>query len=82
MVLSTQQIDHLGYHIDSTEMVTLTEDKFTKLHARAYALLDQTQPTIGQVVTFLGTVEACTVAVQHGNLHKHVRTVQKRCHDE
>ncbi len=69
----TQRISHLGFWIDSVAMqVSLTDDKFQKLQQRADALLSRAAPSIRQVMTFIGTVEACTVAVKHILHHKHM----------
>ena len=71
VVRPTQVIEHLGFIINSQTMtVTLGEDKRQKLKQRARPLL-RPHPSIRQVMSFIGTAEACVVAVEHGHLHKH-----------
>ncbi len=71
VVRPTQVISHLGFEINTLDMtVKLGHDKLARLQARAIPLL-KPKHTIRQVMSFIGTAEACVIAVEHGHLHKH-----------
>ncbi len=71
IVQPTRCITHLGYTINTVTMqVTLSDDKLEKVQARARPLLTGS-PSIRQFMSFIGTVESCCVAVEHGRMHKH-----------
>ncbi len=71
VVSPTQNITHLGFHIDTIAMeVTLSPNKLEKLKQRAEPLMAGS-PTIRQVMRFIGAVESCIIGMKHGRLHKH-----------
>ena len=77
VVEPTQCISHLGFEINTVDMtVKLGQDKLDKLRARAQPLLKPTH-TVRQVMSFIGTAEACVIAIEHGQLHKHFLEISK-----
>ena len=72
VLLPTQQLEFLGYHIDSRAMtITLPSRKKDKIKAYCQQVLQNSHLTIRVVAQLIGNFVAATEAVPYSRLHYH-----------
>ena len=70
MTITTQELEHLGFLLNSVNMtVTLTKRKVDNLICKCKQILSESAPTIRSVAELIGLMVSSVTGVEFGRLH-------------